>query len=43
MNQVNLSSTIDEYGVNTPEGGGATAKPGYALPVGVYPSGNSNE
>lgn len=34
---------FDEYGVNTPEGGGATAKPGYALPVGVYPSGNSNE
>jgi hypothetical protein len=37
------NSMFDEYGVNTPEGGGATAKPGYALPVGVYPSGNSNE
>ena len=37
------NSMFDEYGVNTPEGGGATAKPGYALPVGMYPSGNSNE
>jgi hypothetical protein len=32
-----FNNMFNQYGLNTPEGGGPTAAPGYALPVNIAP------